>query len=106
MYNKLSKALPNWSVLRGYNIPPPCALCRKVNHLDYLLKDDDGGDRGNRVLNDFFAWDVENSKEANRFHVIMASSDSFFLKWINQFVDSAVQLLLTFSWAIYHKKMQ
>ena len=34
-----------------------------------------------------FAWVIENSKEASRFHVVMASSNSFFLKWI--FVDSA-----------------
>jgi len=57
----------------------------EANRLSFLSQDDEGG----RVLNDFFAWIVENSKQANRFHVVMASSDSFFLKWINQFVDSA-----------------
>jgi len=87
MYSKLSKALPNWSVLRGYNIPPPVLFVDEANRLDYLLSDGDGN-KGTRVLNDFFAWVVENSKEANRFHVIMASSDSFFLKWLNQFIDS------------------
>jgi len=74
-------------VLRGYNIPSPVLFVDKASHLDYLLSDDDGN-KGTRVLNDFFSWVVENSKEANRFHVIIASSASFFLKWINQFIDS------------------
>lgn len=83
MYTSLSRALPTWSWLRGYGIPPPIFI-DKANCLEALLDDK----RGSTVLNDFFAWLVENTKQMNRFHLIMASSDSFFLKWITQFVDS------------------
>jgi len=61
MYQKLSKALPTWSMLREHNIPPPILFLDEANHLSFLLQDDEGGS----VLNDFFAWIVENSKQAN-----------------------------------------
>jgi len=95
MYSKLSKSILHWSFLRGYNIPTLILYIDEANRLDYLL---DSG-KGARIRNNFLL--VENSKEANRFHVIMTSSDSFFLKSISQFVDqgSFVNLLL----AIYPK---
>ena len=85
VYEALSKSLSNWSVFRGYNIEPPVLIIDEANQLDALLES------GGRIaLDDFFAWLVENTKQTNRFHVVMASSDSFFLKWINQFVNSGV----------------
>ena len=71
LYEKLSKAL---SMLRGYSIPPPVLFIDEGNRLKCLLEDEKGGS----VLSDFFAWLVENSKQTNKFHVVMASSDSFF----------------------------
>jgi len=73
LYEVLSKALPNSSMLRGYNISPPILFIDEANRLKCLL--DDG--KGSSVLSDFFTWLVENSKQTNKFHVIMASSDSF-----------------------------
>ena len=84
VYDKLSKSLPNWSWLRGKGIPPPILFIDKANHLD-ALKDDE---RGSSSLNDFFVWIVQNSKEMNKLHIVMASNDSFFYEWLNQFVDS------------------
>ena len=37
------------------------------------------------ALNDFLAL---NTKQMNRFHVVMASSGSFFHWWISQYMDS------------------
>ena len=37
----------------------------------------------------FFPWLVKNTTQDARFHVMMASSDSFFLRWITQYVDTA-----------------
>lgn len=84
VYSSISRALPDWSWLRGKGIPPPILFIDEANRLEALLQDE----RGNALLNDFFAWIVQNTKETNKFHIVMASSDSFFFKWICQFVDS------------------
>lgn len=85
LFNILSKALPDWNWLRGYGIPSPVLVIDEANRLRALLDDE----RGSAALNDFFAWIVQNTKQDSRFHVMMASSDSFFLRWITQYVDSA-----------------
>ena len=84
LFVKLSKALPNWNWLRGYDLPPPILVIVEANRLRALLDDD----HGNRLLNDFFAWVVVNTKQNHRFHVVMVSSDSFFHRWIARYVDS------------------
>ena len=77
-----SKTLPDWNWLRGLGIPSPVLVIDEANRIRALLDDE----RGSAALNDFFAWIVQNT---SRFHVMMASSDSFFLRWITQYVDSA-----------------
>ena len=85
LFNILSKALPDWNWLRGYGIPSPVLVIDEANQLRALLDDE----RGSAALNDFFTWIVQNTKQDSRFHIMMASSDSFFLRWITQYVDSA-----------------
>ena len=82
MYETLLQSLPNSSFFNGYNFKPP-----EASWLDALV-----GNGGSTVLDDSFAWLVENTKQTRWFHVIMARSVSFFLEWIGQFVDT-VQLL-------------
>jgi len=84
VYNELSKALPDWSWLKGIGIPSPILFIDEVNRLDALL----GDKRGSSSLNDFFAWIVQNTKEMNKVHTVLASSNSFFYEWLSQFVDS------------------
>ena len=84
VYDALSNALPEWSWLKGENIPSPILCIDEANRLQALLDDK----RGNIALDDFLAWIVLNTKQMNKFHVIMASSDSFFHRWISQYVDS------------------
>ena len=81
----LSKSLPEWSWLNGENIPTPILCIDEANRLQALS-------RGNIVLHDFLAWVVLNTKQMNRFHVVMASSDSFFHWWISH-------RRFVFSWA-------
>jgi len=81
----LSRALPNWSLLRGRGVPSPVLIIDEANRLRALLEDQ----AGSATLNDFFAWIVRNTKQDGKFHVIMASSDSFFYRWVTQYVDSA-----------------
>lgn len=50
-----------------------------------MLKDE----RGYATLNEFFAWIFKNTKQDARFHVMMARSDSFFQRWVTQYVDTA-----------------
>ena len=85
LFDTLSKSLPDWNWLRGYNIPPPILFIDEANRLRTLLDDR----KGDTVLNDFFEWIVHNTKQMHQFHVIMASSDSFFHRWIAQYIDSA-----------------
>ena len=84
VYDALLKALPEWSWLKEENIPSPILCIDEANRLQALLDDE----RGNVALNDFLAWVVLNTKQMHRFHVVMASSDSFFHRWISQYVDS------------------
>ena len=44
---------------------------------------------GNHVLDDFLSWLVQNTKESGRFHVVMASSESFFHEWITSYTDGS-----------------
>ena len=85
LFDILSRALPNWSWLRGYDIPPPILIIDEANRLHVLLDDT----RGNTVLNDFFAWIVLNTKQKHQFHVVTASSDSFYHRWLARYVDGA-----------------
>ena len=43
--------------------------------------------RGNTVLNDLFAWIVCNTKQNHQFHVVTASSDSFYHRWLARYVN-------------------
>ena len=56
VYDALSKALPEWSWLKGENIPSPILCIDEANRLQALLDDE----RGNVALNDFLAWVVLN----------------------------------------------
>ena len=58
MYGQLSITLPDWSLIRGYNILPPVFFIDEAIHLQYLLQDYEGSE----VLNDFYALVVENLK--------------------------------------------
>ena len=55
-------------------MPSPVLVIDEANRLRAVLEDQ----AGNATLNDFVAWIVRNTKQDGKFHITMASSDSFF----------------------------
>jgi len=75
----------------GNRLPPrsfwhgrqtPILVIDEANELNALVKDPDGQD----ALTNIFKWLVMNTKEANRFHSLLISSDSFFHLWVSNFI--------------------
>jgi len=54
----------------------------EANRLRGLLRDEDG----QAALESFFEWLVMTTKQKQNFHVLLASSDSFFNLWVERFV--------------------
>ncbi|CAB5391832.1 unnamed protein product [Rhizophagus irregularis] len=79
MLNKIARALPNQNLWKGYNVPPPIFVIDEANSLNRLGH---GSAEGEVLLKTFLDWLVLNTKQANRFHVVLTSSDSFFIDWI------------------------
>ena len=57
----------------------------EANRLKSILCDKDG----HAALQRLFQWFVLHTKEKGHFHVVMASSDSFFTLWLEKFVGSS-----------------
>jgi len=62
----------------------PVFIIEEANELNKLTEQPDGHD----ALHNFFKWLVMNTKELNRFHVILSSSDSFFHLWVSNYVGA------------------
>lgn len=80
--------------LIGNKLPPqsfwygrqtPILVIDEANELNALTKDSDGHD----ALTNLFKWLVLNTKEANRFHSLLVSSDSFFHLWVSNYVGAS-----------------
>ena len=54
----------------------------EVNELAALTKDPDGQD----ALMNLFKWLILNTKELNRFHTLLVSSNSFFHLWVAEYI--------------------
>ena len=67
-----------------YGEKAPLFIIDEANELRALTKEDDG----NAALHNFFKWLVLNTKERNRFHVLLSSSDSFFHLWVSKYIGS------------------
>ena len=79
----IAKELPSYSVLRGKQMP--IFFIDEANRLRSLLCNTEG----QAALESLFQWFVLNTKEKRRFHVIMASSDSFYHLWVEKFIGSS-----------------
>ena len=80
--------------LLGNKLPPqsfwygrqtPILLIDEAHELNALVKDPDGHD----ALTNIFKWLVLNTKEVNRFHSVLVSSDSFFHLWVTKYIGSS-----------------
>ncbi|CAB5356239.1 unnamed protein product [Rhizophagus irregularis] len=76
LLDKISNRLPNRSFWYGYQIPPPILIVDEANLFSQL------GHKDETLLKSILNWFVLNSKEKQRFHVVLTSFDSFFFNWI------------------------
>ena len=81
----MAKELPEWTWLHGFNIPVPILYIDEANLLRDLVINDPGGQK---VLKSIFMWLVSMTKEQEKFHVILCSSDSFMHNWLANFVGN------------------
>ncbi|RGB30556.1 Archaeal ATPase-domain-containing protein [Rhizophagus diaphanus] len=81
LLNAIANALPNRNLWKGYNIPSPILVIDEANSLNRLGY---SSVEGEVLLKTFLDWLVLNTKQTNRFHVVLTSSDSFFYNWIEE----------------------
>ncbi|CAB5380672.1 unnamed protein product [Rhizophagus irregularis] len=84
LFNKIACALPNQNLWKSYNIPPPILVIDEANlfnRLGYNSVEE------KIFLKTFLDWLVLNTKQINRFHVVLTSSDSFFFNWIVDYLN-------------------
>lgn len=77
--DRIGESLPPFSVWRGRR--KPVLFIDEANDLKNMSKN--LGDEGDDAINAILKWMVKNTKQDPRLHVVMASSDSFFLEWLN-----------------------
>ena len=83
LFNEISDQLPLGNIWKGWKTP--ILFIDEANELKTLLEDPDG----HGALLSLFKWMVKNTKQISRFHVVLASSDSFFHLWINQYIGKS-----------------
>ena len=69
----------------GYQIPTPILYIDEANKLRELVAIDPDGQKAIEAL---FTWFVTMTKEQQKFHVVLASSDSFMYNWVCNFVGN------------------
>ena len=83
LFKKMSDQLPPGNIWRGWKTP--ILFIDEANKLKTLLDDP----VGHGALLSFFDWMVKNTKQIRRFHIVLASSDSFFHLWISQYIGKS-----------------
>ena len=77
--NLLKMALPEWRLRTGTQ-RKPVLFIDEANKLGGISEHP--GDVGSKALRSLLDWCVLNTKQDGRFHVVFASSDSFFMDWL------------------------
>ena len=83
LFQSVSKHLPNHSWLLGKRTP--ILFIDEASRLNSLLRDPEG----HEALVNMFEWFVKSTKQSHQFHIVLASSDSFFHLWVTKFVGSS-----------------
>ena len=83
LFQKISARLPPRNFWGKVQLP--IFVIDEANELSALMKDPDGQD----ALINLFKWMVLNTKEINRFHAMLVSSDSFFHLWVADYIGSS-----------------
>ena len=69
----------------GYQIPTPILYIDEANKLRELVAIDPDGQK---AIEPLFTWFVAMTKEQQKFHIVLASSDSFMYNWVCNFVGN------------------
>ena len=77
-----SAKLPPYSFWLGTKTP--VFIIDEANELNALKSHPNG----HAAIHNLFKWLVMNTKELNKFHVILSSSDSFFHLWVSNYVGA------------------
>ena len=85
VFQSISEALPNWSILHGMNVPVPILFIDEVNLMRDLARSDPNG---HTIIKSIFTWFIAMTKERRKFHVILSSSDSSIHNWLGNFVGN------------------
>ena len=83
LFQRISAKLPPHTFWGKVQLP--IFVIDEANKLSALMKDRDGQD----ALTNLFKWMVLNTKEINRFHALLVSSDSFFHLWVADYIGSS-----------------
>lgn len=83
LLKQVANGLPSRTLLRGKQCP--VLFVDEANRLRTVLRDSDG----QSALESFFEWLILHTKEKQQFHVLMASSDSFFNRWVEKYIGSS-----------------
>ena len=67
-----------------FDTKTPVFIIDEANELNALKSHPDG----HAAIHNLFKWLVMNTKERNKFHVILSSSDSFFHLWVSNYVGA------------------
>jgi hypothetical protein len=78
--DRIAAVIPPITVWNGKR--SPVLFIDEANKLQNLIKSP--GDEGDTVVQTLLDWMVKNTKQDPRLHVVLASSDSFFLEWLNE----------------------
>jgi hypothetical protein len=78
--DRMAAMIPPFSIWKGKK--SPVLFIDEAHKLKNMIKSP--GDEGDDAIQSLLDWMVKNTKEYPRLHVVMASSDSFFLEWLEQ----------------------
>ena len=85
VFQRISECLPDWSILRGENIPAPILFIDEANLMRDLERSDENGQE---IIKSIFTWFIAMTKEKRKFHIVLCSSDSFIHNWLSNFVGN------------------
>ncbi|CAG8517338.1 3248_t:CDS:2 [Paraglomus brasilianum] len=81
---EISSRLPQWRWWSSMDVPPPILVIDEANRFDQLSE---VSPESTSVIQTFLQWMVLNTKQEQKFHIILTSSDSFFINWIRKYIN-------------------
>lgn len=80
LFQKIDKTLPKYSSWKNKCEPPPLLIFNEAHSFNKLAKSKEE----EILLTSFLNWLVTSTKQNQLFHVVLISSDSFFINWITK----------------------